>query len=58
MVTRKTLSQVSRDSPEGSRYWTALNRLQNVMCDMYDFHGGNLAVDEESQKLVPIDLGG
>lgn len=54
----KLLKQYSKRDAEGSRYWTALNRLQNVMCDMYDFHGGNLAVDEENQKLVPIDMGG
>lgn len=54
----KTLSQVSQYSDEGSRYWTALGRLQGVMRDMYDLHGGNLAVDEENQKLVPIDMGG
>lgn len=54
----RTLSQVSQYSPEGSRYWGALGRLQDVMRDVYDLHGGNLAVDEENQKLVPIDLGG
>lgn len=54
----KTLSRYSQYTPDGSRYWGAFGRLQRTLQDVYDLHGGNLAVDEESQLLVPIDLGG
>lgn len=54
----KTLNRYSQYSDEGSKYWGALGRISDLMCDLYDFHGGNLAVDEENQLLVPIDLGG
>lgn len=54
----KTLSHYSQYNDPGSRYWILVEHLQGVLCDVYDLHGGNMAVDEENQKLVPIDLGG
>lgn len=51
------LRQVSRyQDPNG--YHDRLRLLQGVLGDVSDFHGGNLAIDEESDLLVPIDLGG
>lgn len=54
----KTLSRYPQYSSPGSEYWALVRRLQRVLNDVYDLHGDNMAVDEESQKLVPIDLGG
>lgn len=32
--------------------------LLNALRDVYDLHGSNLAIDEENELLVPIDMGG
>jgi hypothetical protein len=42
---------------EGSEYWDRVSDLNDVINDQWDFHGANLAVDEEAKLLVPIDLG-
>lgn len=53
----KLLRQVSRyQDPRG--YHDRLRALRGVLNDVSDFHGGNLAIDEENDLLVPIDLGG
>lgn len=53
----KLLNEFSLFSAEGSKYWSLRSALENVISDQWDFHGGNLAVDEEAELLVPIDLG-
>lgn len=55
---KKTLSAYSAYDSPGSDYWARVRLLQRALDDIYDLHGGNMAVDEENQKLVPIDLGG
>ncbi len=40
------------------RFWTARSTLCRVFPDLWDSHGGNIAVDEEAEQIVPIDLGG
>lgn len=42
---------------KGSEYWSLVSVLEDVIRDQWDFHGANLAVDEEAKLLVPIDLG-
>ncbi len=42
----------------GREYWQARNDLCRTFPDLWDSHGGNIAVDEEAGKIVPIDLGG
>lgn len=39
-------------------YHNRLSDLQDALRGVSDFHGGNLAIDEENKLLVPIDLGG
>lgn len=53
----KLLRDYSRYA-EGSHYWDRLRKLQGALYDVYDLHSANLAIDEENQLLVPIDLGG
>jgi hypothetical protein len=43
---------------EGSRLWAARNTLCRVFPALWDSHGGNIAVDEKTGQIVPIDLGG
>lgn len=53
----KLLRQVGYyQDPKG--YHDRLRLLRDVLRDVSDFHGGNLAIDEENDLLVPIDLGG
>lgn len=53
----KLLREVSYyQDPNG--YYDRHKELQGVLRDVYDLHGGNLAIDEENELLVPIDLGG
>lgn len=54
----KLLTDVSRYQSPGDRYWALKSALENVMYDLYDLHGRNVAIDEENNLLVPIDLGG
>lgn len=54
----KLLRDYGRYDAVGSKYWEAQRRLTDLMWDVYDFHGANLAVDVENDLLVPIDLGG
>lgn len=42
----------------GGKYWAARNGLCRIFPDLWDSHGANIAVDEESGQIVPIDLGG
>jgi hypothetical protein len=53
----KLLRDVSRYG-EDSRYWERHSKLQDVLRNVYDLHGANLAIDEENDQLVPIDMGG
>jgi hypothetical protein len=43
---------------DGSGYWNARSGLCQIFPDLWDAHGGNIAVDQESGQIVPIDLGG
>lgn len=53
----KLLKYVSYyDDPKG--YHARLAHLQEALRDLWDLHGANLAIDEENELLVPIDLGG
>lgn len=54
----RTLSQYSQWDEKGSNYWALRNKLYRTLTGVCDLHGGNLAVDEERDLLVPIDLGG
>ena len=42
----------------GQKWWDAKRELCRTFPDLWDSHGANIAVDEESGKIVPIDLGG
>ena len=52
------LNRYSRYNENGSRHWENLRKIQNVLRDLWDLHGANLAVDQTTEELVPIDLGG
>lgn len=54
----KLLKNYSSYEREGSVYWGRLRRLQDFLRDVYDLHGANIAVDERTKEIVPIDLGG
>lgn len=43
---------------DGRRYWDAKRELCRAFPDLWDAHGANIAVDEATQQIVPIDLGG
>jgi len=52
------LKEYSRYDEKGSRHWENLRKIRNVLQGIWDLHGANLAVDQTTEELVPIDLGG
>lgn len=54
----KLLKDYSSYSDEGRLYYDLQRHLVSALSELWDFHGGNLAVDEANKQLVPIDLGG
>lgn len=53
----KLLHDYSMYSEEGAPYWNAQNKFSSSFPDLWDLHGSNIAVDEETRTIVPIDLG-
>lgn len=54
----KLLDDLSKYDPQGRTYWDARSKLCDIFPDLWDAHGGNVAIDEEAGKIVPIDIGG
>jgi hypothetical protein len=54
----RTLSSYSSYNLEGAHYWRLRESVCSALNKSWDFHGANLAVDEATRQLVPIDLGG
>jgi len=52
------LNRYSRYNEQGFKHWENLRKIQNVLRGLWDLHGANLAVDQTTEELVPIDLGG
>jgi hypothetical protein len=52
----RTLAEIDRYSVQGILYWSLRDELQNAL-RLWDLHRHNLAIDEENNLLVPIDLG-
>lgn len=42
---------------EGQTYWSLQHKLCDTFPHLWDMHGGNIAVDERTSEIVPIDLG-
>ena len=53
----KLLSEFSRYVGEGATYWNLQSKLCDTFPDLWDMHGANIAVDENTKEIVPIDLG-
>ena len=43
---------------EGQSYWGARRELCRTFPALWDSHGANIAVDENTKQIVPIDVGG
>jgi hypothetical protein len=56
LVTGSTLSHYSRHRSPGEGYWS-LRRVIQDRTGIEDMHGGNIMVDENTNELVPVDLG-
>lgn len=52
----RLLNDFSQYSGEGSTLWSLRGKVADRL-NLWDMHGANLAVDEETMELVPIDLG-
>lgn len=52
----KLLASFSRYG-EGQTYWNLRGKLCETFPDLWDMHGDNIAVDENTKEIVPIDLG-
>lgn len=53
----KLLHEFGKYTANGSKYWDAQSRFSSAFPDLWDLHGRNIAVDEETGQIVPIDLG-
>lgn len=53
----KLLKDFSRYGGEGATYWNLKSKLCDTLPDLWDMHGANIAVDENTKEIVPIDLG-
>lgn len=52
----RLLNDFSQYSDEGSTLWSLRGKVADQL-NLWDMHGANLGVDEETMELVPIDLG-
>lgn len=53
----KLLKDFGRYVGEGATYWNLKSKLCDTFPDLWDMHGANIAVDENTKEIVPIDLG-
>lgn len=53
----KLLNDFNRYNGEGVTYWNLRSKLCDTFPDLWDMHGANIAVDENTKEIVPIDLG-
>lgn len=53
----KLLSSFSTYRGAGVSYWILRAALCETLPQLSDMHGDNIAVDEDTQEIIPIDLG-